>query len=68
MDTRRAYHERVAVFFVFDPSETFSRDPEAYKLPLTYGSGVSEGSTTKKTGQGKTQSTKKAPARQKPMR
>jgi len=48
-----ADHGRVPVFFVVDPSETFSRDPEPSKLPLTYGSGVSEGSTTKKTGQGK---------------
>jgi len=48
-----AGHGRVPIFFVVDPSETFSRDPEPYKLPLTHGSGVSEGSTTKKIGQGK---------------
>jgi hypothetical protein len=48
-----AGHGHVSVFFVVDPSETFSRDPEPSKLPLTYGSGVSEGSTTKKTDQGK---------------
>ena len=42
--------------FIFgvDPSETFSRDPEPLKLPLTYGSGVSEGSMPKINGQGKT--------------
>jgi hypothetical protein len=50
-----ADHGRVPVFFVVDPSETFSRDPELSKLLLTYGSGVSEGSTTKKTGQGKSE-------------
>jgi len=47
------YHGSVPIFFVVDPSETFSRDPEPFKLLLTYGSGVSEGSTTKKIGQGK---------------
>ncbi|RLA27079.1 MAG: hypothetical protein DRR11_18845, partial [Gammaproteobacteria bacterium] len=39
--------------------------PEPSKLPLTYGSGVSEGSTTKKTGQGKTQHAKEAPPKNK---
>jgi len=50
-----AGHGRVPVFFVVDPSETFSRDPVPSKLPLTHGSGVSEGSTTKKNRSGKEQ-------------
>ena len=60
-DTRSTYHGRVPVFFFVDPSETFSRDPEPYKLVRVYGSGVSEGSTEKKTGQGKSMNRGKIP-------
>jgi hypothetical protein len=56
-----ADHGRVPVFSVVDPSETFSRDTEPFKLPLTYGSGVSEGSTTEKIGQGNSMNHGKMP-------
>ncbi len=52
-DTWFAFHGRVPVFFFVDPSETFSRDTEPYKLGQVYGSGVSEGSTEKENRSGK---------------
>jgi len=56
------YHGRVAVFFVVDPSETVRREAEPCQQQSIYGSAVSEGSTAKKTGQGKTKQTQRTTA------
>ena len=59
--SQMSYHGILKVFVGRYPSETFSRDPESYQPASIYGSGVSEGYLSAKTGQGKIKESRRLP-------